>query len=401
MKNKQLFKSLHFSRLLWGIVILAALWQGCTKETNAYIDSKAPAPAQISDLKVAATPGGAIITYNIPKDPNIFYVKAEYEIQPGVFREAKSSYYTDTLALVGFGDTLSHEVKIYSVGRNQKESKPISVKVRPLDPPVRSAFETLKLEATFGGVYASFKDSTQANLAITIMVEDTTGKGTWQTLDTYYTAEKEGRFSTRGFDTTRRKFAVYIEDHWHNRSDTLIKYLTPRFEELIPKNTFTALHLASDNWEPVNPKYKMENLWDGIELESENQFAPWTKQLPEWFSIDLGRKVIFSRMKLFQRIQYPYNGAWVKKFAIYGSNTPNDDWSNWQLLATFDYKTPSGLPWPQYTADDLAYARTGQDFSFPDGLSAVRYLRFEVLDTYNETGQFFFGEFTFWGQIEP
>lgn len=399
MKRQPLYKSAHYGGLLGSILILAVLWQGCTRETNAYIDSAAPAPAQVSDVKIASTPGGAILTYKIPDDPNLFYVKAEYEIQPGVFREAKSSYYTDTLTLVGFGDTLSHEVKLYAVGRNQKESDPISIKVTPLIPPVISVFHTLKLGSTFGGAYVSFMDSTEANLAITVMVEDSLGMGKWETLDTYYTAEREGSFAVRGFDTIQRKFAVYIQDHWHNTSDTLTAELTPRFEEAIPKNTFAALHLNSDNWQPVDSKYRMENLWDGVELESENQFAPWTKPLPEWFSIDLGQTVIFSRMKLFQRIQYPYNGAWVKKFAIYGSNSPDDDWSNWQLLATFDYKTPSGLPWPQYTADDLAYARTGQDFSFPDGIPAVRYMRFEVLETYNMTGQFFFGEFSFWGQI--
>ncbi|GAA4311137.1 DUF5000 domain-containing lipoprotein [Compostibacter hankyongensis] len=400
MKKQQFFISPPFCGLL-SMLMLAALWQGCKRETDAYIDPKAPAPAQVSGLKITSTPGGAFITYKIPEDPNLFYVKAEYEIQPGVFREAKSSYYTDTLALVGFGDTLSHEVKIYSVGRNNKESEPISLNVKPLTPPVRSIFETLALGSTFGGVFVSFKDSTQANIGITLMVEDSLGMGTWEPLGTYYTAELEGVFAARGLDTVERKFGAYIQDHWLNRSDTLIARLTPRFEELIPKDKFKALKLESDNWQPVAAKYNMENLWDGIELESENQFAPPTKPLPEWFSIDLGHEVIFSRMKLFQRIQYPYNGAWVKKFAIYGSNTLSDDWADWELLATFDYKTPSGLPWPQYTADDLAYARTGQDFAFPDGLPAVRYMRFKVLETYNMTGQFYFGEFTFWGKMVP
>lgn len=375
------------------------LWQGCRKETNAYIDSKAPAPAQVKEVSITSTPGGAIITYKIPDDPNLLYIKAEYEIQPNVFREAKSTYYSDSIALVGFGDTLTHEVKIYSVGRNQKESEPLTVEVTPLVPPVISVFESLELDPTFGGVFASFKNATEASLSMTIIAADSLGLGTWEPLETYYTGESEGGFSARGLDTVRRKFGVYVQDHWHNRSDTLIAYLSPRFEELIPKSKFSALQLPSDNWEPVQPKYNMENLWDGIELESENIFAPWTKPLPEWFSIDLGQKIILSRMKLFQRISYPYNGFWVKKFAVWGSNTPGDNWDNWELLATFDYKTPSGLPWPQYTADDLAYARTGQDFPFPDGIPAVRYIRVEVIENYSMTGQFAIGELTFWGQI--
>lgn len=87
MKKRELYIRLPLGGLLWSILILAVLWQGCTRETNAYIDSKAPAPEQVSDVKITSTPGGAIITYKIPKDPNLLYVKAEYEIQPGVFRK--------------------------------------------------------------------------------------------------------------------------------------------------------------------------------------------------------------------------------------------------------------------------------------------------------------------------
>ncbi len=51
-------------------------------------------------------------TYDLPKDPNLSYIKAVYEAQPGVFNETKSSYYTDTLALAGYGDT-GRKVKLY------------------------------------------------------------------------------------------------------------------------------------------------------------------------------------------------------------------------------------------------------------------------------------------------
>lgn len=388
--------------LFFFTAILLILSGGCKKETNVYIDPDAPAPAQVNGVKVVSTPGGAIVTYKAPLDSNLLYVKAKYEIRPGVFRVAKASYYTDTLALVGFGDTLTHDVKIYSVGRNGKESAPTSLQVKPLIPPVRSVFKSLTLTSTFGGIYVTFKDSTQADLAIVVMM-DTTGLGTWTPVTTYYTAEKEGSFAGRGLDTLKRKFAVFVRDHWNNKSDTLFKIIKPLFEELIPKNTWKIYPLPGDYWKNL-ARYPVTMVWDGIVNTHEDIFAvPATAPFPSWFTVDMGVKVVFSRMKLFQRLPYPFNAVWVKKFAIWGSNNPNSDgsWGNWHELGVFDFRKPSGLPGQQYTADDLAYVAEGEDFLFPAGLPAYRFFRFELLDTYGHSGKYQLGELTFWGQIVP
>ncbi|HEX5552925.1 MAG TPA: DUF5000 domain-containing lipoprotein [Chitinophagaceae bacterium] len=386
------------------VLISVACWYGCKKETNAYIDAKAPAPMQVSGLKVVNTPGGAIITYKIPQDPNLSYVKAEYEIQPGVFREAKSSYYTDTLAIVGYGDTQVHEVKIYSVGKNAKQSTPVSINVQPLTPPVNSVFTTLTLTTTFGGVFITFQDSTQADLAITVIM-DSTGLGTWAPVTTYYTAQLAGSFAARGLDTIRKKFGVYIRDHWNNISDTLFETLSPLYEQLIPKNLFKVYPLLNDSWKSLNGNYKIQNLWNDIVNGHEDIFATADyNKLPQWFTIDLGENVVLSRMKLFQRLPYPFNAVWVKEFEIWGSNQPDPDgsWDSWQLLGgPFPFRKPSGKPGFDYTADDLDYVAQGEDFIFPAGIPAVRYLRFKLLDTYGGVGKYQFGELTFWGQIVP
>src|SRR3546814_17589064 len=109
-------------------------------------------------------------------DANLSHVKATYEIRPGVFREAKASSYLDTLHLVGFADTLTHKVNISSVGRNENESDPITLTVSPLTPPVKSVFETLYTDATFGGVFVKFKNDTKADMGIPLLIA-TTGVG--------------------------------------------------------------------------------------------------------------------------------------------------------------------------------------------------------------------------------
>lgn len=388
-------KNIYYS--IVGFFFVTICLVSCKEEgNNYYLDPEAPAPTQISDLKVLNTPGGATITYKIPKDKNLSYVKAVYEIQPGVFRDAKSSYYKDTLNLVGFGDTLTHRVEIFSVGRNEKMSEPISVNVKPLTPPIQSVFESLTLDATFGGVNVTFKNDNKADLAIFVMMEDTTGLGEWIPLSTHYSAAREGEFAARGLDPKEYNFAIYVRDRWNNKSDTLIKKLTPFYEELIPKTPFRALHLDGDSWEGEAAKYRLENVWDDIVNNGENIFASKNVTVPQWFTVDLGQTVVFSRMKLYQRTSHPYHAVWIKKFEIWGSNDFAAD--DWVLLGQFDSLIPSGSVWPNYTADDMVYQREGEDFTFVQPVPAIRYMRFRVVQSYGGS-KYQFCEFTFWGQI--
>ena len=48
-----------------------------------HIDMSAPAPEQVYDVTVKPTPGGAILKYKMPKDENLLYVKAVYQIETG------------------------------------------------------------------------------------------------------------------------------------------------------------------------------------------------------------------------------------------------------------------------------------------------------------------------------
>jgi len=389
----------YLTVLLIGTTFLS----GCKDEPNVFIDPNAPAPSQVSNIQVTGTPGGAIITYDIPRDPNLAYVKASYEIRPGVFREAKASYYLDTLYLVGFSDTLEHEVKISTVGRNEKESDPIVFTVSPLTPPVKSVFETIQMDATFGGVYVTFNNETKAELGITVLV-DTTGLETWNPVSTHYTASKEGEFSVRGMDTIEKKFAVLVQDRWSNSSDTLVKALRPLFEREIPKNLFHKLTLPGDTWQSSRAEYFLEKVWNGIAYDFTDIFAVAQMDFPGWFSIDLGQTVLLSRMQLFQRIQLPYCNCWARNFEIWGSNDPAEDgsWDSWTLLGAFEFKKPSGLPGFEYTDEDIEYASSSPEFIFPNGIPWVRYIRFKVIDTFSgqSPDQFQLSELTFFGQVK-
>lgn len=373
------------------------LWAGCKEMDRLdHIDPSTAIPAQISDIKVVSTPGGAILTYTLPKDPGLQYVKAVYDIRPGVSMEAKSSIYSDTLMLSGFGDTSQYDIQLYSVGKNERSSAPVTISVKPLLPPVRTVFDSLAIEAAFGGVKMRFKNPREANVAV-ILLADTSGQGFWTELQTFYTRAPQGVLSFRGLPPTEKRFAVYLRDRWDNRSDTLFATLTPFFEEIIPK-PFAAVRLPTDTYDPVEPQYPIERMWDG---DIGSIFASKHNTLtPQWFTVDLGVSVVLSRVRMHQRLpNYTFTGGNVKMYELYGSNDPDPDggWNNWHLLGKFSNYQPSGTP----TAEEINAAHVlGEDHDLDFVPPPYRYVRWKTLATYGGGPQVTIAEIFFWGQIQ-
>lgn len=393
-------KKLYFISAL----LIAFFWYGCTKDTRFdNIDPKAPAPGQVTDVKVNPSPGGAMLTYKIPSDPNLLYVKAVYEIQPGVFREAKSSMYTDTLRLEGFGDELSHDVKIYSIGKNEKASEPVLVSVTPNTPPVKTVFANTILTTTFGGVNIAYTNPDMANISIVVMV-DSTGNNTWAPVTTIYTKSLAGNFSARGYKSEEKNFRLYVKDRWNNSSDTLNLLLTPRFETLITKETWRVEVLPTDQTALAGAGYVLTKMWDGKYLLADSYASANASVLPQWFTLDLGKKVLMSRFKAHQAASsHLYTASAFLVFELWGSNSPDTDggWTHWDLLGTFHSFKPSGSPMGTVTAEDKNYANfLGEDFEFAVPPPAYQYLRWKTLETYGSSGQVVIAEIDLFGDVQ-
>src|SRR5690606_39691889 len=72
------------------LLIINFAVQSCKEEPRMdYIGSNGGAPAQVSNVVVENTPGGAILKYKLNKDVNLSYVKAVYEVTPGRSEERR------------------------------------------------------------------------------------------------------------------------------------------------------------------------------------------------------------------------------------------------------------------------------------------------------------------------
>ena len=87
---------------------------GCKEDRLEPMGHDSTPPGQVSNVGVESLPGKVKLTYTLPGDPNLLYVKAVYRLNSGAMREIKASYYTNTMTLDGFGDTNVHDVQVYA-----------------------------------------------------------------------------------------------------------------------------------------------------------------------------------------------------------------------------------------------------------------------------------------------
>ncbi|MDR1667874.1 MAG: DUF4959 domain-containing protein [Bacteroidales bacterium] len=397
---------------VWIIAAGVLLWAGyaCNhRDEAAQDDAGAPAPLS-GNVNVTNFPGGAILQYELPNDPNVLYIQAEYEIRPGVLHRTKVSFYCDTIRVDGFGAVGRYPVNLYCVGRNGKKSDPRVEFVEPETPPVALAFAGLSVVEAFAGVRVFFRNEAEAGLTIEVLI-DSLGTGIWEPLDNFPTKQPEGSFLVGGLESKEQHVAVYVRDRWGNKSDTLEAWVTPRFQEHIPK-PYAPYHLLSDVDEPLDNKdeFKINSLWDNQYYVFYAKVAPF----PRTFTIDLQVSAILNsiNIKHWDLVGAMYASVCLKIFEVWGSNVPapkDDLWGgDWVQLGIFETIKPSGKDGP-VTAEDHEYGWTKGDtheiVPFEGNSNPyvpVRYVRFRVLETFGSsiTGTLAEREMDFYGQIQ-
>ncbi|MFV0506918.1 MAG: DUF5000 domain-containing lipoprotein [Bacteroidales bacterium] len=380
----------------WILLMMNLLMVGCMKEDDIGqqpLDSlppSAPLNAQVENLN-----GGAMISYTIPDEEDLLYIKAVYDIN-GQIRESKSTVYSNRLEVSGFGDTLTHEVQLISVDRSRNESEPLLVRVKPLTPPIKLIFKSFKMINAFGGVQLSWENKANANVIISLMAADSTG--TLRDAENIYTSVEGGKYSLRGFDTSERKFAVYARDRWDNYSDTLVASITPYFERKLDRTMFKAIKLPGD---ASTTNWSVSNIWDDIvNVSSGFWHSSADDSLPLMITFDLGVDAQLSRYKLWHRPQFYYTHNNLRKWEVYGSSFPNPDGSlddSWVLLSSDESYKPSGDG--PITNEDTEYVSQGEEFEFPVENPSVRYIRVVINANWSGGSIGQISEMAFWGDI--
>jgi len=389
--------------------LLSALFLGflysCSKDERGQYPLDGIAPGEIKSPTVENIAGGSIISYTIPNDEDLLYVKAIYKLDDGTVMEQKASAYENTLKVVGTGKSREQVVQLIAYDRSKNQSKSVEVTIHPLDAPIYDILRSVKVRNDFGGINLGWENPGEAEVVLMVLTPNTENK--YVNAETFYTKAKAGQGNLRGYPSIETEFAIALRDRWGNKTDTIKGTYHPMPEVELNRSLFRRwnpagnsipyIDLASQGW-------TIEKLWNNTTADPGYSF-PLTASLPASFTLDLGQTAKFSRFKLFHRssVNQLYSGGNIKKFQVWGSTHPNvtADFATWVKIGDYTSFKPSGLPLGQTTAEDLAFAAvTGEDFNVDFDVPPVRYLRFVIEETWGGNVAAQIMELKFFGEIK-
>lgn len=393
-------KKIIIAALTFGLL---AAFGGCQNDYVKPLENDEEAPSPVRDVAYIKQPGAVLLTYTLPSDPDLLYVAARYTNKEGKKYEFKSSYFTNTLLVEGFGDTDTYSVDVYAVDRSENYSTPVNLQVNADTPPVQAAYESLEVQPDFGGMTFTFANEAKADL--TVYVSTTNADNEMVNAETFYTGLAKATFSVRGYLDTPRDFEICFEDKWGNRSQVKKENLTPIYETELDKKKFREVILPGD-FPCTFYESKMEYIWDGrAAADGDGQAGAHTgieeHNGPTWFTFDLGVLAKLSRfnLKFVQDDKHFYNDVSPRIYEIWGCAEldKSGSWDSWTMLLHIENEKPSGLPGSELTEDDRLAAREGDNANFPLDASPVRYIRIKCIDNWTGNSNMVFTEVTFWG----
>ena len=372
--------------------IIAALGMvSCSKKLESHqpVGNDPTVPAQVTGVTVVNGNGNATISYAVPKDSILSYVKAVYTITTGKQYEATASYYNNSVLVEGFADTLEHEVKLYSVSRSEVMSAPITVKINPLVSPIWQVYRSMQVTNAFGGYNLTSVNASKANISIIVTKKNAFDEYEADNDKSVFTNTDSILSKVRGLDTTQYRFGFLVKDRWGNKTDTIYKQINPIYETELSNTKFSEFTLPGDAPEWNNGETAVRYMWDG------RYGWPWTSFTsqptggtnPHMITFNTG---VLARISRVWIRPYPEGSLYyylttMKRFEIYGAANPSLSGAldnTWTLLGSYTVTKPSGLPYGQDNATDQATAIAG--FSWEADVTApkVQYIRIRCLENF-------------------
>jgi hypothetical protein len=376
----------------------------CRKSlTNDIVESDHTPPSVVTNVTVKNGNGAATITYTLPNDPDLLYIKAVYTTVSGVSREVKSSYYNNNLVVDGFADTLPHTISLYAVNRSEAASSPVTVTIHPLIAPIWLVFDSLKVAATYGGVRIRSVNQLRGDVVIVPLV-DSLNNGQWEPLDNVYTSDSIIATSIRGMQPVASKLAFFVRDRWLNHTDTLFATITPKIEVPLDETKFFVFR--SDNDAQMSYSTTVDLMWTNTYA---NQWpcvnTDISSGVPAVITWGLGQQPVkLTRFNILTRPQGSASNLYFtdgspRLFEVYGSNDPtrDGDWSKWTKILSCQVVKPSGLPLGTETSADLASGKAGFTFDFDEDTPPYQYLRIKCLQNWNNSYFIVIEQLFMWG----
>lgn len=372
---------------------------GCQEEFIGQTPTDNIPPGQITNPVIENTYGGAVITYDIPKDNDVCFIRAEY-MRNGILCTDHSSVYKNSITVEGFGTTDPVEVYLYTVDFSMNRSEPVIVTIHPKEAYIHEIFKTLEPLNDFAGITLKWKNEIEQPISITLLYKE---GDSYIEKETYFSDIKNGEHAFRGFSDVLTHFKVFIKDQWDNCSDTLSFEFTPLYEVNLDRELYTQVKLPFDctsvqygaawaAWDNCHDGDTFDLGWvTALDNNPEND-----GRFPIMTTFDLGVYAQLSRVTMWMRGLVEYGSGAFKNVEFWGTDEmktdqPNDYWASddrgswkddWIFLGEFETTKPSGASGVATEEDKLWARENGFEFRF-NVAPKVRYVRLLVNSTWS------------------
>jgi len=382
--KKQLNKAVLFLLFIFVTII------SCSENEN--IDTTPP--GILSNISVMPTNGGGIISYTLPSDDDILYVKAVYTNSQGeeVFRV--SSKHNTSVEVNGLSQLTPVSVKLFVVDMNENISETIAIDFTPLKSFIFFVQESIQINPDLGGVKITWENIASKTIFVYVHILE----GADEDIRILSSNNAQESIFIRGLAPSEITISTKVEDFDGNITELEEKgKYTPLFEEKIDKSTWTLVSGQSINGNAYEGK--TVNFWDDVvdtvETDADNSYFIATRDnnggslnFPLDIVIDLHKNVKMQRFIVWQRaywyqgggITYHYQEENIKSFNLYASS----DAQTWSLMGEFDIGDPRNGA-GEIPATAFQEAIDGHEFSLENTSEAFRYLKFQITSNYGST----------------
>ena len=346
------------------------------------VDSVSPSP--IYNPTVTNLPGKAVISYSLPKDTDLLYVKAYYTKTDGTESSVIASSFNNSIELKGFGRSKKQQVRLVAVDRSKNESSPVTIEIEPEDADVYTVMESLSVSETWGGIRLTWDNPNAEPVFLYVNIADPDGT---VTTDVIYSESPVGESFVRGLENIPYDFTVTARDTYNNYTTAFETRATPWFEMQVPLKDCKVMPLGTGY---SLSKWSNGDLFDNVWDANKPYYIQAGKANP-YFTIYLGGEYQLSRVIWWPRGQYYYQLHDPYHFQFWGTADPAaaadpDNWEGWTLILDEYFHKPSGDDTPVISTD-LEYAKAGLEYSIPDEAVSLSYFRLRCLSTWsNSTG---------------
>ena len=390
-------------KILYILIIPFILLYGCNNDESQ--DSNPPGVLTIQNI--SPTNGGGIISYILPEDSDILFVRAEYTNSLGVDVYRVSSSHNDSIEIDGLNQNTPVQVRLFVVDHSENMSEPVEIEFTPLPSFIFLVQQSISISPDLGGVKLEWENIAEKTVYVHLHIVN----GDSEDVRILSSNNVNESIFVRGLESIEMTFLTKVEDFDGNITELEEKgTLTPLFEEMIDKSTWTLMSQLSVNgnaWEGQTTAF-WDDIVDTAETNSDNSyFIIWRDQnggtlnWPLDIVINLNKNVLIHRFKVWQRafwyngptgIPYYYQEENMRSFNLYASNNAID----WILLGEFDIGDPSdengNIP-----QDYIDAAANGHDFDLDAVSEPFRYLKFSITSNFGSDTYVHGSEISLWG----